>query len=122
MLDNTTNQASKFRTKKWIETNDDSGGTYSTNSQIKFKTLMLKSTLCGYIDAYILLKGTITIVGVRPIIPLRTTNRKNKQVALKTRAPCTDCISEVNNTKLNNAKDLDVAMPTCNLIEYSKKY
>ena len=117
MLDNTTNQPSKFRTKKWIETNDDSGGTYSTNSQIKFKTLMLKSTLCGYIDAYILLKGTITIVGVRPIIPLRTTNRKNKQVALKTRAP-----SEVNNTKLNNAKDLDVAMPTCNLIEYSKKY
>ena len=64
----------------------------------------------------------MTIVGVRPIIPLRTTNRKNKQVILKTRAPCTDCISEVNNTKLNNAKDLDVAMPTCNLIEYSKKY
>ena len=46
LLDNTSNQPSKFRTKNWVEINDDSRGTYNTNNQIKFKTAMLKSTLC----------------------------------------------------------------------------
>ena len=55
-LDNTSNQTSKFRTKNWVEKNDDSGGTYNANSQIKFKTTMLKSSLCDYNDSYILLK------------------------------------------------------------------
>ena len=61
MLDNTSNQPSKFRTKNWVEINDESRGTYNTNSHIKFKTTMLKSSLCGYSDAYILVKGTITV-------------------------------------------------------------
>ena len=43
LLDNTTNQSTKFRTKNWVEINDDSRGTYNANSQIKFKTLMLRS-------------------------------------------------------------------------------
>ena len=63
LLENTTNQATKFRTKNWIEINDDSRGTYNTNIQIKFKTSMLGTSLCDYSDAYILVSGTITITG-----------------------------------------------------------
>ena len=63
LLDNTPNQPSKFRTKNWAEINDDSWGTYNTNSKIKFKTTMLTLSLCDYSNAYILVKGTITITG-----------------------------------------------------------
>ena len=59
--DNTPNQPFKFRTRNWIEINDESRGIYNVNSQIKFKTIMLKSSLCDYSDAYILVKGTITV-------------------------------------------------------------
>ena len=62
LLDNASNQPSRFRTKNWVEVNDDSQGTY-TNADIKFKTTMLKSDLCDYADAYIFVKGTITITG-----------------------------------------------------------
>ena len=51
LLDNTPNQPTKFRTKNWVEINDDSRGTYNTNSQIKFKTSMLRSSLYDYSDA-----------------------------------------------------------------------
>ena len=54
--DNKSNQPPKFRTKNWVEINDESRGTYNVNSQIKFKTTMLKSNLCDYSDAYILVK------------------------------------------------------------------
>ena len=71
LLDNTPNQPSKFRTKNWIEINDNSWRTYNTNSQIKFKTTMLKLNcysyvfkLCDYSDAYILAKGNITILAI----------------------------------------------------------
>ena len=63
LLDNRPNQPIKFRTKTWVETNENSCGTYHTNSQIKFKTSMLRSSLCDYSDAYILVSGTITING-----------------------------------------------------------
>ena len=63
ILDNTSNQSSKFRTKKWIEINNNLHRTYNTNNQIKFKTTMLKSSLCEYSDAYIFVSGTITITG-----------------------------------------------------------
>ena len=59
--DNTLNQPSKFRTRNWVEINDESGGAYNVNSQIKFKTTMLKSSLCDYSDACILVKGTINV-------------------------------------------------------------
>ena len=62
MLDNTSNQPSKFRTRNWVEINDDSRGRYA-NANIKFKTTMLRSNLCDYADVYILVKGTITITG-----------------------------------------------------------
>ena len=54
MLESTPNQPSEFRTKNWVEINDESRGSYNINSQIKFKTLMLKSSICDYSDAYIL--------------------------------------------------------------------
>ena len=57
LLDNTSNQLSKFRTKNWFEINDQSRGVYNTNSDIRFKTRMLKSSLCDYSDAYTLAKG-----------------------------------------------------------------
>ena len=61
LLDSALNQPSKFRTKNWVETNDESRGTYSFNRQINFKTSMLRSSLCYYSDAYILVKGNITV-------------------------------------------------------------
>ena len=62
LLDSASNQASKFRTRNWVEVNDESRGTYTSND-IKFKTTMLRSNLCDYVDAYILVKGAITITG-----------------------------------------------------------
>ena len=54
-----SNQQTKFWTKNWIEINDDARGTYSTNSQSKFKTLILKSSLSDYSDTYTILSGTL---------------------------------------------------------------
>ena len=62
LLENATNHPSKFRTENWVEINDESRGTYTSND-IKFKTTMLRSNLCDYADTYILVKGTITITG-----------------------------------------------------------
>ena len=62
LLDNASSQPSKFRTKNWIEINDESRGTYTGNS-IKFKTTMLRSNLCDFSDAYVFVKGTIAITG-----------------------------------------------------------
>ena len=62
LLDTGSNQPSKFRTRNWVEVNDESRGTYTSND-IKFKTAMLRSKLCDYADAYIHVKGTITITG-----------------------------------------------------------
>ena len=63
LIDNASNQLSKFRKKNWIEINDQSRGGYNVNSDIKFKTIMLKSSLCNYSDTCILVKGRITING-----------------------------------------------------------
>ena len=61
LLDSRPNQPSQFRWKNWVEINDESKGTYDANSQIKFKTTMLKSSLWDYSDAYVLVKGTIIV-------------------------------------------------------------
>ena len=60
-MDDASNQPFKFRTKNWVEINHESRGTYNVNSQIKFKTTILKSSLCDYSDAYILVKGIIAV-------------------------------------------------------------
>ena len=54
LLDHTSNQPSIFRTKNWVEINDELRRAYNTNSQINFKTTMLKSSICDYSDSYIL--------------------------------------------------------------------
>ena len=63
LLDSALNQPSKFRTKNWVEINDESKELHTPGSDIKFKTTMLRSTLCDYADAYILVKGKMTITG-----------------------------------------------------------
>ena len=63
LIDDTSNKPSKFRTKNWVEINDESKGTYNVNSQIQFKTTMLKSSLGDNSDEYILVKGRIAITG-----------------------------------------------------------
>ena len=118
--DNTLNQPSKFRTRNWIEINDESRGTYNVNSQIKFKTTMLKSSLCDYSDAYILVKGTISVNNTAA--QGAAANNTNKKVIFKNCAPFTNCINEINNMQIDNAKDIDIVMPMYNLIEYSDNY
>ena len=122
LIDDASNQPSKFRTKNWVEINDESRGTYNVNSQIKFETTMLKSSLCGYSDAYIIVKGKITITGEGENAAARQADERDKGVVFKNCAPFTNCISEINNTQVDNAKDIDIVMPMYNLIEYSDNY
>ena len=76
LLGNTPNQPTKFRRKNWVEINDEKHGTYNTNSQ------MLRSSLCNYSDAYILVKGTITIAPVPPAAANPSNNDKKKYLKL----------------------------------------
>ena len=78
LIDDASNQPSKFRTTNWVEINDKSRGTYSVNSQIKFKTTILKSNLCHYSDAYTLVKGKITITGAGADAAARQVNERDK--------------------------------------------
>ena len=120
LIDDTSNQPSKFRTKNLVEINNESRGIYNVNSQIKFKTTMLKSILCDYSDAYILVKGTICVNNTAAVGA--DANNTNRKVRFKNCAPFTNCISEINNTQIDNAKDIDIVMPMYNLIEYSDNY
>ena len=122
LLDGASNQPSKFKTKNWVEINDESRVTYNVNSQINFKTTMLKSSLCDYSDAYILVKGKITITGAGDDAAVRQSDERDKDVASKNCAPFTNCISEINNTQIYNCKDIDIVMPLYNLLEYSDNY
>ena len=121
LIDDTSNQPSKFRTRNWVEINDESRGAYNVNTQIKFKTTMLKSNLCDYSYAwYILVKGTISVNNTAADDV--AVNNTNKKVIFKNCAPFTNCISEINNTQIDNAKDIDIVMPMYNLIKYSDNY
>ena len=118
--DDASNHPSKVRTRDLVEIIDESRGAYNVNSQIKFKTTMLKSSLCDYSDAYILVKGTISVNNTAAAGA--AANNTNKKVIFKNCAPFTNCISEINNTQIDNAKDIDIVMPMYNLIEYSDNY
>ena len=96
LLENTSDKLSKFRTRNWIEINDESRGNYA-NSDIRFKTTMLRSNLCDYDDSYILVKGTITITGAGDDATARRADEGNKGVTFKNCAPFTKCISRINN-------------------------
>ena len=120
LLDSASNKPSKFRTKNWVEINDESRGTYSVNRQINFKTSMLRSSLCDYGDAYILVKWNITVNNTAAADA--DANNTGKKVILKNCAQFTYCISKTNNTQVDNAKDIDIVMPMYNLIKYSDNY
>ena len=120
LIDDASNQPCKFRTRNWVEINDESRGAYNVNSQIKFKTTMLKSSLCDYSDAYIIVKGTISVNNTAAACA--GASNINKEVIFKNCAPFTNCISEINNTQIDNAKDIDIVMSIYNLIEYSDNY
>ena len=82
LLDNTSNQPSKFRIRNWVEISDESRGT-DTGSDIKFKTTMLRSNLCDYAEAYILVKRTIRITGAGDDTAARQADKRNKGVTFK---------------------------------------
>ena len=83
---------------------------------------MLKSSLCDYSHAYILVKGTITINGRGADAAARQADERDKDVSFKNCASFINCISEINNTQIDNAKDIDIVMPIYNLVEYSDNY
>ena len=89
MLGNTPSHPTKFRTKNWIETNDESRGTYNSNSQFRFESSMLRSGLCNYGDAYILVSATIIIPNTETAP--NSNNRKN--IIIETYAPFTNFVS-----------------------------
>ena len=122
LLDNTPNKLSKFGTKNLFEINDQSRGVYNSNSNIGFKVAVLKSSLCDYSHAYILIKGTITITGSEADAAGRQENERNKGVIFKNCPPFITCKSEINNTEIDNARDNDIVIPIYSLIEYSDNY
>ena len=83
---------------------------------------MLKSSLCNYSDAYILVKERIIITRPRVDDAAMQADERNKGEIFKNCARFTDCISEINNTQVDNAKDLDAVMSLYNLIEYSDNF
>ena len=121
LLDSASNQPSKFRTRNWVEMNDESRRTYTSNDN-KFKTTMLRSNLGDYADANILVKGTITITGAGNYDAAKRLHERNKGVMFKNCAPFTKFISRINNKDIDNAQDIDIVMPMYNLIEYSDNY
>ena len=120
MLENTQNEPSKFRTRSWIEINDKSRRKYKDNNQMKFKTSMIRSISCDYNDAYILVSGTIPITGAGSDDAAKQANERNKGVVSKNCAPFPECISNINNTQIDNAKDIDVAVPIGTMIIIQK--
>ena len=86
-----------------------------TNSQIKFMTTMRKLRLCINSDAYKLVKETVTDENIAATGA--DVNSKNKKVIFKNCAPFTDCVSEISNKQVENAKDIDVVIPMYKLVE-----
>ena len=101
--------------------NDKSSENYA-NSDIRFKTTMLRSNLCDYANSYILVKGTITITGAGDNAGEREADERDKRVTFKNCAPFTKRITRINNTDIDNAHDIDVVMPMYKLIDYSDNY
>ena len=126
LLDDTTNNPSKFRTRNWVEVNDKSRGDYNyddennindtndNNNNNKFKTSMTRLSLCDYSDAYILVNGTIRVPNTTA--EGAAVNNTNKKVVFKNCAPFTSCITEINNTQANYAENIGIVMTMYNII------
>ena len=96
LLNDASNKPFKFRNRNWVKINDDTRGAYSPNKQIRFKTAMLRSSLCDYGDAYILVKGNISVNNTAAADT--AANNATKKVIFINCAPFTNCISKINNT------------------------
>ena len=112
LLNNTENKYSKFATKKWYIIDSESKGNYSYETQIRFLTSSLESSLCDYPGAYILVTGNITA----------TSNNAATQVVFKNCAPFEKCRREINETFIDEADFINITMYLYNLIEYSVNY
>ena len=122
LLDDTTNQPPKFRTRNWVKINDESQGAYNeennnndnnddddnNNNNIKLKTSMTRSNLYDNSDAYIFVKETITVPNTTGDSP--AVNNANKKVIIKNCAPFTSCITEINNIQVDDVLDVDIIM------------
>ena len=128
---------SKSDTKKWIEVYDQSEKNYNVNKEIRIKTPLLRSDLCDFSDAYIVVGGTVTVTKKiftandfedpnNTAANATATNTANdnafgeKKLVFKNNAPFINCVSKINGIKTDNAEDLDVVMSMNNLLEYSK--
>ena len=127
----------RYVTKKWIEVYDQSEKNYNVNKEIRFKASMLRSDLCDFSYAYIVVKGDITVckktftandfadINNAAAIATATYNANNnafgeKKLVFKNNASFINCITKINGTKIGNTEDLDVVVPMYNLLEYSK--
>ena len=113
---------SKFVTREYVRVNSLSNA-YNENKSIRFKTPMLRSNLCDYSDAYILVKGTITVTA--PGVNNNANNiryKRNRPLILKNNAPFVSCMTRINGELIEDADDLDIVMSMYNLLEYSKNY
>ena len=113
-------QLSKFVTREYVRINS-LLDTCNENKSIRFKTPMLRSSLCDYSDAYILVKGTITVTAPRANNGANNKrDKKNRPLILKNNASFVSCITRINGELIEDADDLDIVMPMYNLLEYSK--
>ena len=114
LLNNNDIESQKFITKKWYIINDQNNGQYGRGDEndytIKFETKTIKSNLCDYTDAYILVIGNIE------------NKSNNASVCFKSYAPFTKCITHINDEHLETTENLDIIMPMYNLLEYSNDY
>ena len=120
--DNENKQLSKFVTRKYVKVKSLSNA-YNENKSIRFKTPTLRSSLCDYSDAYILVKGTImvTVAGVNNNAN-NIRDKRNRPLILKNNAQFVSCITRINGELIEDTDDLDIVMPIYNLLEYSKNY
>ena len=122
LLSEDNEKLSKFVTREYVRVNS-LLNTYNENKSIRFKTPMLRSNLCDYSDAYILVKGTITVTA--PGVNNNANNirdKRNRSLILKNNAPFVSCITRINGELIEDAADLDIVIPVYNLLEYSKNY
>ena len=120
LLGSESENLSKFVTRDYVRVNSLSS-TYNENKSIRFKTPMLRSDLCVYADAYILVNGTITVNGIVNGAE-NEINRRYRPLILKNNALFVSCITRINGELIEDADDLDIVMPMYNLLEYSKNY
>ena len=84
---------------------------------------MLRSNLCDYSDAYILVRGTITVMAPGANDGANNTrDKRNRSLILKNNAPFVSCITRINRELIEDGDDLDIVMSMYNLVEYTKNY